>query len=358
VTRTVLQWHPDRNRGREEEASKKFQTIQAAFEILTDPSSKRQYDDARNKTSSRFATASGVRGNPWSSAGSEWAPPPRRTNANPPPGSGGPQARPTPGASRYNNFTAHAAHRGKAQKDDPATAKSTYEAWNNMRAGAGRKPANTSNPPPPPPGRPPTSATRNPKASESEGMHRSASQRQKASASFGNSSRRTGFTPRSPGLGDEPPVSSNNYFTTRTHTNIFTDASASTAHQNHHASAAPDPLAQFRDNLTENRQRTPYSTPGGEKTSLFDDGPGLGRTKSTRQSTRNEGAEDTYPFPRQRPRSSSTPRSSSNDGGSEDSTRVNTGARSEGRRNSAKAGDRHRPKSSHSATQDPAYNGN
>lgn len=345
----AMQWHPDRNRGREEEASKKFQTIQAAFEILTDPTCKRQYDEARNKSTSRFATASGVRGNPWANAGSQWAPPPRRANANPTPGRGGTQTRPTPqGASRYSNFTASAPHRGNTHKDDPASAKANYDAWNNMRAGSQRK----TNIPPPTPGRPPTSATRDSRASEPEGVHRSASQRQKAQASFGSTSRRTGYTPRSPGLGDEPPVASNNYFTTRTHTNIFNDASASTAHS-HRASAVPDPLAQFRDNVTDERQSTPYSTPGGEKTKLHD-GPSLSRTNSTRQPTRNMSSEDTFPFPRQRPRSSSTPRSSSNDAGSEDSTRVNTGAKSDGRRSSTRTSDRYRPKSAHSTTQESA----
>ncbi|KAI1874793.1 uncharacterized protein JN550_002222 [Neoarthrinium moseri] len=349
----AMQWHPDRNRGREEEASKKFQIIQSAFEILTDPTQKREYDTARNKTSARFSGSSGVRGNPWANAGAEWAPPPKR--AGPTAAGAKTQPRPTPGAARYSNWGTGAARPGNAsQKESPTSAKAHYEAWNNMRSSSQRKP-------PPTPGRAPTSAARDSRpqsrTSDSEGIPRTTSQQQKAKASFGNTTRRAGYTPRSPGLGDEPPVKNNNYFTTRSHTNIFNEASASDARQNQRASAAPDPLAQFRDKPMDDRQSTPYTTPGGEKTSLFDEGANLGRSRSTRASARKSGvdASGTFPFPQQR--SSSTPRtSSSNDGGSEDSTRVNTGTDGPSRRTSTnhkpstRASDRYRPKSAESTT--------
>ncbi|KAK9774772.1 putative J domain-containing protein [Seiridium cardinale] len=343
----AMQWHPDRNRGREEEASKKFQVIQAAFEILTDPTLKRQYDEARNKANSRFPTSSGVRGNPWANAGSDFPPPPKRSGANTGTGSGT-QPRPPPGAARYSNWSTRTPRASTAsQKNDPSSAKAHYEAWTNMRNNTN---PNAQRKPPPTPGRPPTSAARESKTSGSEGIPRTNSQRQKAQDSFGNSARRTGFTPRSPGPGDEPPVTNNNYFTTRTRTNIFPDEPASTTRQNHRASAAPDPLAQFRDSFMDGRHSAPYATPGGEKTSLF--GDGLNRAKSTRESGRDSGKEDadtSFPFPRQR--SSSTPRSSSNDGGSEDSTKANAGVKSESRKAptnstpSTRFSDRYRPKS-------------
>ncbi|KAK8118822.1 uncharacterized protein PG998_003448 [Apiospora kogelbergensis] len=146
--------------------------------------------------------------------------------------------------------------------------------------------------PSPPPGRAPTSATRESKASEPEpSIPRAASQKQKAQASFGNSARRAGYTPRSPGLGDEPPVTNKNYFTDRTHTNIFNEMSASAARKARNSGTVPpDPLAQFRENYMEGHRSTPYHTPGGEKTSLFDEGSGLGRAKSTREpGSRKEG---------------------------------------------------------------------
>lgn len=346
----AMQWHPDRNRGKEEEASKKFQIIQAAFEILTDPTLKRQYDEARSKSAGRFPTSSGVRGNPWANAGSDFPPPPKRTGANT--AGAGTQPRPTPGASRYSNWGQSSgadSRKSSSQKPDAGSAKAHYDAWRNMRSNAN---ANTPRKPPPTPGRPPTSSARDSKASDSEGIPRTASQKQKAQASFGNTARRTGFTPRSPGLGDEPPVSNNNYFTTRKSTNIFPDEPAQTTSQSRRTSAVPDPLAQFRD--MDGRHSSPYATPGGEKTSLF--GDGLNRARSTRDSSRpstSNNADISFPFPRQR--SSSTPRSSSNDGSSEDSTKVNTGAKVNPTTNSTSTShrsgpsDRYRPKSAESA---------
>lgn len=344
-----MQWHPDRNRGKEDEASKQFQIIQAAFEILTDPTLKRQYDEARNKTSARFPTSSGVRGNPWANAGAGFAPPPKRSGANAGTGTGT-QPRPTPGAARYSDWGTGSARTSKPQpKDDASSAKAHYDAWTNMRP-EGRH-SGTPRKPPPTPGRHPTSAARDSKAPDPEGIPRTNSQKQKAQASFGNSARRTGYTPRSPGLGDELPVTNNNYSTTRTRPNIFPDDSASTARQNRRPSAAPDPLAQFRDNFMEGgRHSTPYATPGGEKTSLSSDG--LNRAKSTRESNNSAKDEADGYFPRQR--SSSTPRSSSNDGGSEDSTTADTGVKAESRKPPTNNGtpsrfsDRYRPQSAES----------
>ncbi|KAI0132549.1 DnaJ domain-containing protein [Xylariales sp. AK1849] len=354
----ALKWHPDRNPGKEDEVNSKFQTIQSAHEVLTDPSLRRQYDDARNKTAARPG-ASGVRGNPWANVAKNYPPPPKRTGATGTtagagPGAGaGAQTRPPPGASRYSNFGPSTTRAGKAHptaKEDPETARRNYEAWENMRSASQKKPYPTK--PPPVPNRPTATSTRDSaKASDSEGIPRTASQQQKAQASFGNSARRAGFTPRSPAPGDEPPVTNKNYFTNRTHTNIFTEPSSGAARQSRRASAAVDPLAQFRENIVDGRHSTPYTTLGGEKMSLFEEGAGLGRTKSTRDAAEKSDTEITgkFPFPSQRHRSSSTPRSSSNDGGSEDSTRVNTGLNNGSRRTStnnrtSRASERYVPK--------------
>lgn len=312
-----------------------FQIIQSAHEILTDDALRRKYDDSVRASRSRYPGASGVRGNPWQDAAKHYPPPPRRTN----PTAAGTQSQPraASGASRYSNFTDGVPRGGKSTSQKPSTDSSkwnNYRAWESMRSQTRGKASNPPNPPPPPPGRPPTSSTREGKTAEPEGpsIPRTASQRHKAQASFGNSTRRTGYTPSSPGLGDEPPVVSKNYYTDRTHSNIFASTSASAAYKARQASGTgpPDPLAQFRENYMDGRQSTPYATPGGEKTSLFDEGSGLGRAKSTRETSRKTNGDDlgndTFPFPRQRARSTSTPRSSSNDGGSEDSTRANTGA--------------------------------
>jgi DnaJ-class molecular chaperone len=40
----ALQWHPDRNKGNEKEASKKFQDIAQAYSVLSDPEKRKMYD--------------------------------------------------------------------------------------------------------------------------------------------------------------------------------------------------------------------------------------------------------------------------------------------------------------------------
>ncbi|KAK7997158.1 Glutamate-cysteine ligase modifier subunit [Apiospora arundinis] len=349
----ALKYHPDRNPGREAEVNSKFQIIQSAHEILTDETQRRKYDETLRSNRSRYPGASGVRGNPWQDAAKAYPPPPRRTPAT----NNNAQSRPTSGAHRYSNFAGSTSRGGKAtpQKDgaDASSKWNNYQAWESMRPNSRGRPV----PPPPTPGRAPTSATRENKASNPEpNIPRADSQKQKAQASFGNTSRRPGYTPRSPGLGDEPPVTNKNYFTDRTHTNIFNDMSASAARKARNSGTAPpDPLAQFRENYMEGHRSTPYHTPGGEKTSLHDEGSGLGRAKSTREpGSRKEGGEglgtDTFPFPTQRPRSSSTPRSSSNDGGSEDSGKANAaniGSRrtaNNGNTFPSRASDRYKPR--------------
>ncbi|KAL7627565.1 hypothetical protein AAE478_001758 [Parahypoxylon ruwenzoriense] len=305
----ALKYHPDRNPGREAEVNSKFQIIQSAHEILTDDTLRKQYDDARKNYTSRFPRASGVRGNPWQDIAKQYQPPPTKQSNQTS------SSRPS-GAQRYD-FTKNMPRTAKpTPRDDTQSKKSFADAWDNMR------PNSTRRAPPQHPGRAPTSATRDTKTSDSETAHsRTAYQQQKAQASFGTN-RRTGFMPHSPGVADEPPVTSKNYFTTRTHSNVFNGISPEAAQANAFiptASAPADPLAQFRDKVRDSRQSTPYHTPGGEKTSLFDDEPSIDRTTSTRSPRRPEMS-GAYPSTRQR--SSSTPRSSSNDGGSEDSTKT------------------------------------
>lgn len=313
-----MKWHPDRNRGNEKQASIAFQTIQTAYEILVDDTMKREYDNARGAFKSRYPAASGVRGNPWQDIGKQYPRPPTR------PAAPTAQSRPS-GAYRYaSDFGTMPRTGGTTYRDDP---RDHYTAWQSMRPN-GRGKQN----PPPTPGRAPTSAARDkrpepPKRPEPTPVPpRTASQRQKAEASFG--ARKSGYVPRSPGLGDEPPVTSKNYFTTRTHSHLFTEmpegsSSYNEAPQSHSTSTIPDPLAKFRENYMDARQSSPYHTVGGEKTRLFDGGPGLDRTTSTRTPPRRPEMPGTFP----RPRSSSTPKSAPKDGASDGaSMNVNFGS--------------------------------
>ncbi|KAI1268968.1 hypothetical protein F5Y18DRAFT_173278 [Xylariaceae sp. FL1019] len=363
----ALKWHPDRNPGREAEVAPKFQLIQSAHEILIDETQRQQYDNARRSTS-RFPMASGVRGNPWSDAGKGFPPPPRRQPANT-------QPRPTSGAQRYESFANSAPRNKPGPKDDADFRKSNAYAWDNIRPNSSRRPGQPAPPPRnqqaspatparPQPGRAPTSATRDTKPAQSPKPHpQTAYQRQKQEAAFGNSSRKAGFTPRPSSVADEPPVTSKNYTTQRTHPYMFTEPEEDVEQERIQKEQVPkpstsqagaayaDPFAMFRD-----KPSTPYATPGGEKTSLFDDWPGVNRSSSTRTpATKSELPGGSA---RPRPRSTSTLRSSSNDGGSEDSTRVNTGT-SERDSQPSKASDRYTPKPQPAAAADmppPASN--
>ncbi|KAI1768794.1 hypothetical protein GGR53DRAFT_353579 [Hypoxylon sp. FL1150] len=329
----AMLYHPDKNVGKEAEANLKFQTIQSALEILTDPIAKAQYDEARKNYSSRFPRASGVRGNPYQDYGKEFARPPTRrqpTTSTQSQSQSQSQSQHRSGASRYSAFAKDVPRSAYSNfKEDPQTRKGNADAWENMRSRRA---------PPPTPGRAPTSTARETKPSNSNGVPpRTASQQQKAQASFGN--RRTGYVPHSPGLGDEPSVPSNNYFTTRTHSSLFDGVTPDATTSNAQTSARPttpvaaDPLAQFKEKFWDERQSTPYQTPGGEKTSLFDDGPAIGRTSSTRSPRRPEmpGA-----FPQSRPRSSSTPRSTNNETQAEFTPKMPS--------NSTRTPDRYKPK--------------
>ncbi|KAI0967060.1 hypothetical protein F4678DRAFT_465864 [Xylaria arbuscula] len=319
----ALKYHPDRNPGREAEVNPKFQVIQSAHEILTDETLKRQYDEARRTYSSRYPGASGVRGNPWQDVAKAYPPPPRRQP--------NPQPRPAAsGASRYESFFASGvpqSPRPRAPKDDPQFRKSNAEAWDHIRPGASRRNTQTrpATPGRAPPGRAPTSATRDTRPGPAPVPPRTAYQKQKQDAAFGTT-KKAGFTSRPSQVADEPSVTNKNYFTNRTHSNLFTEPEPTAEASSHDtgASAAPDPFAhlrdQFADNFTDNRKSTPYHTPGGERTSLFDSSSGLGRSTSTRTPPRPFGMPGA--FPRARPRSSSPTRSSSNDGGSEDSVKI------------------------------------
>ncbi|KAJ9158064.1 DnaJ domain-containing protein [Coniochaeta hoffmannii] len=282
----ALKYHPDRNPGRESEVNSKFQTIQSAHEILTSPEQKAKYDAHRSRTSSRYPTASGVRGNPWQDVASNFPPPPRR-----PPMPTRPSA-----ASRYSSWQTPAQ---KSPRDDPNAA---ARAWDRMRPGSSRQshhatgpsgstsntgsrrtPTRPMDPPPPPP--------------------RTEAQRKKAEASFGT--RKTNFTQAVP---DEPPAASSSYTTRRA--NVFSQAAEAAKQQKNAESDYIDPLSkQFQETFVDGRQRTPYSAHTGEKFNPFD-GTNVNRGRSVRDNLRNgsvSGSTAQPATPPSRRRSASVP---------------------------------------------------
>ncbi|PHH72778.1 hypothetical protein CDD82_5802 [Ophiocordyceps australis] len=247
----ALKYHPDRNPGREDEVNSKFQTIQSAHEILSDPQRKAKYDATLGRTG-RFPGSSGVRGNPWEHVSQQFPTPPRRNATT---------RNATSGAQRW---------RDRFSPGVPPTARQHPTADSEAKKNADRARASdhmrrNQQPPPPPP--------------------RTESAKQRAQASFGAS--KPGFHPRSAMTGDEPPVTNFNYSSRRA-TVEETRPPPPPPRQSRnpqHSSKIPDPLSHFKDNA-ESRQSTPYASHGGEKTNPFDGVPS--RAKSMKDAQRNE----------------------------------------------------------------------
>lgn len=300
----ALKYHPDRNPGSEVEAGKRFTRIQAAYEVLTNPEQKQRYDTSRR---SRFPGASGVKGNPWQDVTKNYPPPPR------PPGF--PQRPPPPkrpgsntGADRYAQFAKDVPPNSPRNNRKPADA--TWKAWEEMRPGtkakatagqaSGSGTSTRASSAPKPPGAPPPVPPRSPQ--------------KQAKGSFGHRVSR-GYTPQSPS-GDEPSVASNNYFTTRTHTNLFSETS-SAARTRRREPSNPIPASEFRDStFMDTRQRTPYMSHGGEKLDPFQGAASINRSRSTREtnsaSYQHDDDEDS-PTSSARQRRASVPDSLDND---------------------------------------------
>ncbi|CAG9997725.1 unnamed protein product [Clonostachys byssicola] len=262
----ALKYHPDRNPGREQEVNSKFLIIQAAHDILTDPQKKAKYDATRRSGGGRYG-GSGVKGNPWSDVSQQYPVPPRRRNDH------APRTNPSRGAERWNTrFSAGVPPTSKQNASDAEAKKNfatAFEQMRNNKAQAGNKSnqgaSRTSGPPPPTP-------------------PRSESARRRAENAFGTSStRKTGYHPRGATVGDEPPVTSQNYSSRPDNHRFETEAFGTQV-------PMEDPLRQFRDDSqAENRHRAPYTTHGGEKTNLFD-GINISRSKSMREAVRPQAA--------------------------------------------------------------------
>lgn len=135
----ALQYHPDRNAGKEEEFVPKFQAIQTAHEILGDELQKTKYDADRrraglypNLNASGGATGGPApRGNPYQAA-SAYPPPPRRTQPGtwqrPPQ----PASAQSTGADRFSSFPRGGAAPTAKRADPAAERQNAFRAWQNM----------------------------------------------------------------------------------------------------------------------------------------------------------------------------------------------------------------------------------
>ncbi|KAI9793969.1 MAG: hypothetical protein M1833_000487 [Piccolia ochrophora] len=332
----ALKYHPDRNPGHEEEFSPRFQAIQAAHEVLTDPAQRAKYDADRAKLGFRYG-ATAPRPNTSSNSRNPYAaysdfppppkpPPPRNSSAT---GRPGYSSTPSSGASRYAKFAKSFETSGSREETNAKT--NAFKAWENIKASQ-----NSANPPraprrndaswesgpnashgtppqPPPRPRPTSEFIPDPKGPPPQ-MHRSHTTRMP---------KKSGFAPATPG-GDEPAApSASSYFNMsgsgRPNPPRFqTSATQSSqpppppppppppATQGMSRANKPDTLGHFKtqnqDFLGPNsaRLRTPYASAGGEKTSIFPQGPALGRSATVREPAKHSTPE--------RHRSASPPR--------------------------------------------------
>lgn len=336
----ALQYHPDRNAGKEEECVPRFQAIQAAHEVLSDPTIKAKYDADRRKAglypAGAYKPSVPTPGNPYA-ARSDFPPPPRRTQP-------GTYQRPNPtptGADRFTNFPRPG---GAAPRKDPGADRAQqFRAWQNMN-----NPERPRHPPQPPPREPQPAKSPQPNVpnrprtqrqdtklpteeqiragmrhgkTATSGVDEDMTSRQSAWAGFQKANagqpgmarkpvrppatpRRTGFDPSAPGS-DERPASG--HYVHRHKSEDFTaggfpppppgpppttTAPSSPASPGMQQRPFADPLRPFRSRnsnddvpFTEaNRTSTPYGSYIGEKTMFNSDG--LRRSASTRDATK------------------------------------------------------------------------
>ena len=306
-TSLALTYHPDRNPGREKEVLAEFQRIQSAHEVLTDPKERAMYDKNRiiKSQKSGYQGASGVRGNPWSDAGSQWAPPPRRPGAagarRAPPRAPPPSA----GAARYGKFEIPQ-QPPKPTPEGPDARRKVYEAWEDMKKSTASDRSNR--PPPPardytvPSGRDESNSYKHSPPKKQPGFDDFRTKYSpdvsphKRAQSTGAANRR-GFTPATPGGGDEPAAPKAAYFTQpKPQVAPEPPSRAPPASANN---VQPDPLRQFRQQVDPTfettRKSTPYQTHGGERLNPFESA-NINRSASTRE--RSDRPENSARVPR------------------------------------------------------------
>ncbi|EME45972.1 hypothetical protein DOTSEDRAFT_70097 [Dothistroma septosporum NZE10] len=339
----ALQYHPDRNAGKEEECVPRFQAIQAANEVLSDATTKAKYDQDRRKAGlyPTFKAAPPAPGSPYATT-SAYPPPPRRTQPGAWQRPSAAAGQPT-GADRFTNFPRPA--NAMPGKNPAADRTQQFRAWQNMNSAPTPEKPRYPNPGPAPPPRSPNPQTQ-PQTTARPRMSRQdtklpseeqikagfrygagaapAAEKQTAWHAFqtanagkpGVSSKRPqgrapttprrpgGFDPNAPGSDERPAPSSTGHYVHRHKSEDFTSDGfpppppgppptsaphTPTSPQNLRPFPPRQPPSRGRTPNEEvpyaegNRVSTPYASFIGEKLQF---GDGLRRSASTRDTTR------------------------------------------------------------------------
>jgi curved DNA-binding protein CbpA len=294
----ALKYHPDRNPGRETEFVVKFQQIQAAHEVLSDPAQRIKYDNERRKFRALNIP-------PYNPGTPRNRPPPPPRNA---------YTTTTPSGSYYRAPPPKAPP--PAQRPPPPQHHTTYS------NGADRFTSKNFRPPPPPP---PTAQRPDARAREAEAKANvfTAWQKMKQPRNEDPRTNNNTYSPNNPFSTNKPesPYNSNNPYNPNNPNGTPFGRSKSTkvpsskkgfdpgmpggdegqarsAYRSNYERPAPavpetaDPLKHFKEQMDGgehvpyaegNRIRTPYSsTAAGERTSIHDEG--IGRSASMRNS--------------------------------------------------------------------------
>ncbi|KAJ6160484.1 hypothetical protein N7470_003880 [Penicillium chermesinum] len=296
--RLALKYHPDRNPGKEQEFNAKFQAIQAAHEILSDPQQRLKYDTDRLR-----AGYGKVYGPPKSAPQRKPPPPtaapkPQKPKAPPYSSAWTPNGAST-GAQRYSAHARAGPQQWKTQ-DEAQTRADAFKGFSGMR---GSNPSSKWQSFDPQTGRAtPTPGTTprqqnapfgNPRPKSAYEYFRE-NVRAQNPPSPNSPRRRQGFAPGTPG-GDEPPAANTSAYTStrsdRPSSMYFESAPPPTAKK----PTAPEP-GRYGDDFE--RASSRYAATGGEKT--FFSSAGLGRSSTMRTpsgSYRASNSKTTPPSP-------------------------------------------------------------
>ncbi|KAL2833921.1 hypothetical protein BJY01DRAFT_89808 [Aspergillus pseudoustus] len=288
----ALKYHPDRNPGRELEFNAKFQAIQSAHEILSDPGQRLKYDTERLRNG-YYGTpkTSSTRKDP--TAGFPTAKP--NTKA---PFAERPKSfhnGPSTGAQRYASY-ARAAPKQPWEKmrDETQTRADAYRGFQEMKGNPmpgwtsfdprGRTPQPGATRPT---GTTPNSHSARPKSAY-EYVHTGAKPTAADTTAHSQSAKKKqGFAPRAAG-GDEPMAANTASYRNASRFERFTPAPSPTARKPA-APASGFPSGTERANTPEyERTSSKYASTGGEKT--FFSSSMLGRSASTRTSPKTSSS--------------------------------------------------------------------